>query len=341
MSNELPEGRTFILTGGNSGLGYATAMRLARQDQHNRLVLACRDAERARAAAQSVIGKSGNPNVTAMDLDLASVDSVRSFAADFTASEHPPLYALLCNAGVINLDATHYTVDGFEATFGINHLGHFLLTALLVGDVAEGGRIVFVSSGTHDPASKTLVAPPVYETAKLLASPRPSTDSTDGRGERIGIVGQRRYSTSKLCNVYCAYELAERLQRAGKRIDVNAFDPGEMPGTGFSRSFPAPLRFFAKYVNYASVPFRSGVHTPDQSARALTAILTSPDFDGITGTYFDGTRQTRSSELSYHTENRKELWSTSVALSGLTSAETILDLAYERSEGLGGVVGPW
>lgn len=322
MRKEPPGSRAFIVTGGNSGLGYATAKHIAEQDARNWIVLACRDPGKASVAVRSLVDKTGNPNIRAMGLDLASLKSVRGFAAEFEASEHPPLYALVCNAGAINLDATQYTAEGFEATFGINHLGHFLLAALLAGDLAETGRIVFVSSGTHDPAKKTLVAAPVYETARLLAHPPESP-------ERLGTVGQRRYSTSKLCNVYCAYELAERLQRAGKRVEVNAFDPGEMPGTGFSRSFPAPMRFFAKYMNYASVPFRSGVHTPGQSGRALAALATSRDFDGITGKYFEGARQARSSELSYDVQNRKDLWRTSVELSGLTRAETILSLDEE------------
>lgn len=319
MPVESSGSRTYIVTGGNSGLGYASARCIAQQDALNCVILACRDAGKARAAATALAGETGNLSIAAIDLDLGSLASVRRFAAAFRAGGHPPLAGLVCNAGVINLDATRYTSDGFEATFGVNHLGHFLLTALLSDCMADGGRIVFVSSGTHDPANRTLVAPPQYENAQLLAHP------IDG-DERINSLGQRRYSTSKLCNVYCAYEFADRFMKSGKQVLVNAFDPGEMPGTGFSRSFPAPMRFFAKYVNYASVPFRSGAHTPKQSAKALTSLLTSTDFNGITGKYFEGTREAPSSQLSYDADNRADLWRTSVELSGLTDGETTLSL---------------
>ena len=319
MAQTIENRGTFVITGGNSGLGYALAKRIAMQDQNSHIVLACRDAARATDAVRSLVEQTGNGNITAMHLDLASLESVRCFVNEFETAGNPPLQALICNAGVISLNAMHETSDGFEATFGVNHLGHFLLAALLARDVIDTGRIIFVSSGTHDPANKTLVAAPVYDNAKLLAYPPIATESGS-------TAGQRRYSTSKLCNVYCAYELAKQVQRVGKHIDVNVFDPGEMPGTGFSRGFPAPMRLFAKYVNYLSVPFRRGVHTPSQSARALAALATSPAFAGVTGKYFDGTEQKASSDLSYDVENRKDLWRTSIELSGITATETILKL---------------
>lgn len=319
MPNTSHARRTFVVTGGNSGLGYATAKHIAAQGEGNHVVLACRDAGKADDAVRSLTAATGHGNVSAMDLDLASLDSVRGFAAAFGRSGLPPLYALVCNAGVIQLDAMHHTADGFESTFGINHLGHFLLATLLAGNMAETGRIVFVASATHDPAAKTRVPAPVYQNARLLAYP-PDTN------EPVRTAGMRRYSTSKLCNIYCAYELAERLHRAGTRIDVNAFDPGEMPGTGFSRSFPAPMRLVAKYVNYAQVPFRSGVHTPSQSGRALAQLVTNPDLDAMTGRYVDATGQKRSSELSYDVDNRKDLWRTGVELSRLSPAETVVSL---------------
>ncbi len=320
MSKDVPQTRSFIITGGNSGLGYATAKHIAEQDPSNYVILACRNLTAADEAVRTLIEKTGNHNITAMLLDLASLDSVRTFAAHVTNSIHPPLYALVCNAGGINIGPIQHTEDGFESTFAINYLGHFLLAALLVGDMAPSGRIVFVSSGTHDPANKTLAAPPVYDSARALAYPPDD-------GELSLAASQRRYTTSKLCNVYCAYELADRLRREGKSINVNAFNPGEMPGTGFSRTFPGPMRIVAKYLNYASVPFRSSVHTPDQSGRALATLVTSHDYDQSTGKYFDGLTEKKSSADSYDTENRTDLWRTSVELTGLTATETILDLS--------------
>lgn len=114
-------------------------------------------------------------------------------------------------------------------TFGVNHLAHFLLANLLVDVMEENGRIVFVSSDTHDSAQKTGMPAPAYENAMFLAHPENS---------RIKLSGEQRYSTSKLCNIYCTYEFAKRIQaKTDKHITVNVFNPGMMPGTGLVRNF--------------------------------------------------------------------------------------------------------
>lgn len=312
--------RSFIITGGNSGLGYQCARNIALADENYHIILACRDAGKADQAITSLTQQTGNQNITFIELDLASLDSIRKFAAAFAGGDYPPLYGLVCNAGLIMVDGTHQTKDGFELTFGVNHLGHFLLVNLLLEQIADAGRIVFVSSGTHDPANKTIVAEPVYEKARLLAYPE-----TPDQKESILTTGQRRYSTSKLCNIYCAYELAERLQeQLDKKITVNAFDPGEMPGTGFSRSFPAPMRVLTKYLNYISVLFKPSVNTSAASGKALAQLMTDPEYRNVTGKYFEGTRQKLSSDLSYSERNQKELWDASIDLTKLKQSETII-----------------
>lgn len=315
--------KTIIITGGNSGLGYACARNMAKAHKNIHVILACRNPAKANEAVHSLIKATNNNNITALELDLSSLESVRNFVTEFSSSDYPPLYALVCNAGLIMIDKTRYTKDGFESTFGVNHLGHFLLANMLLEKMTHSGRIVFVSSGTHDPANKTIVAVPVYESARLLAYPKKM-----GQNENMLTVGQRRYSTSKLCNIYCTYELAERIQQqTDKNITVNAFDPGQMPGTGFSRTFPPLMRFFTKYINYISVLFRPNVNTPNKSGKALASLVINPGLNETTGKYFEGTREIRSSELSYNRENRKDLWKTSVELSKLNQAETILNLS--------------
>ncbi|MDP4087415.1 MAG: SDR family NAD(P)-dependent oxidoreductase [Bacillota bacterium] len=314
--------KTIIITGGNSGLGYACAKNIAKEDKNNHVILACRNAAKASEAVNSLIKETNNNNITTLELDLASLESVRDFVSNFSNLDYPPLYALVCNAGLIMVDKTYYTKDGFESTFGTNHLGHFLLANMLLGKMSDSGRIVFVSSGTHDPAKKTIVASPVYENARLLAFPKEINQD-----ESMLTVGQRRYSTSKLCNIYCAYELAERIKKqTNKNITVNAFNPGQMPGTGFSRTFPPFMRFITKHINYIATLFLPNVNTVNQSGKALAALVINPEFNGITGKYFDGTREIKSSELSYKIENRKDLWKTSVELSKLNKSETILNL---------------
>ena len=141
----------------------------------------------------------------------------------------PPLHALICNAGVQSGAKQTFTADGFESTFGVNHLGHFLLVNLLLPRLAAPARVVVVSSGTHDPALKTGVPAPAWNDPMALAKgelgPLAAKDAPTKRGQRL-------YSTSKLANVLFTYELARRLPVG---VTVNAFDPGLMPGTGLVR----------------------------------------------------------------------------------------------------------
>jgi len=314
--------RTFIITGGNSGLGYASAKHIAKADNNHHVVLACRNAAKASEAVHSLIRETNNTNITSMELELASLASVRNFVTQFIAADYPPLYSLVCNAGLIMVDKTYYTRDGFESTFGINHLGHFLLVNMLLEQMDDSGRILFVSSATHDPAQKTIVAVPVYENARLLAYPKKLNED-----EKMLTVGQRRYSTSKLCNIYCAYELAERIkQQTNKNITVNAFNPGQMPGTGFSRTFPLFIKIILKNILPVLALLRPSMITADKSGKALASLVLNLEFEGMTGKYFDGTREVQSSELSYSRENRKELWRTSVELTKISKSETILSV---------------
>lgn len=314
--------KTFVITGGNSGLGYECAKNIAMTHKDNFVILACRNASKANAAIDLLVKETNNENIAFMELDLASLDSIRNFAAKFATSDYPPLYALVCNAGLILVDKTHYTQDGFEMTFGVNDIGHFLLTTMLLDKMADNGRIVFVSSATHDPAEKTGIAEPVYENARLLAYP---TDEKQDKG--MIKLGQRRYTTSKLCNIYLAYEFAERIkQQTDKHISVNAFNPGEMAGTDFSRTFPPIVKFIMKYVLPAVRLFRQPKDSVENSGKVLATLITDTRFNGITGRYFDGMQEKNSSELSYNKENRNDLWQTSVALTKLNESETILYL---------------
>ncbi|WP_186431446.1 SDR family NAD(P)-dependent oxidoreductase [Clostridium sp. BSD9I1] len=314
--------KTIIITGGNSGLGYATAKHIAEADKNTYVVLACRNAAKAREAVSSLIKATKNNNITSLELDLASLESIRNFANKFSNSDYPPLYAIVCNAGLVMIDKTHYTKDGFEFTFGVNHLGHFLLSNLLLEKIIDSGRIVFVSSGTHDPLQKTPAPEPIYENGKLLAYPKEI-----GQKEKMFTVGTRRYSTSKLCNIYCTYELAERIrEQTNKNITVNAFDPGEMPATNFVTGAPPVLKFFKTYILPITILFRPNVNTANKSGKALASLVTNPELKETTGKYFQGTREIKSSELSYNKENRKDLWRASVELTKLSEAETILNL---------------
>ncbi|MEJ1230076.1 MAG: SDR family NAD(P)-dependent oxidoreductase [Galbitalea sp.] len=213
--------RTVIVTGGNAGLGYETAKNIALSDPAYHVVLACRSRSRGEGAAASLRSETGNPRIQAMQLDLASLASVRAFATTLSEEGLPPLFGIVCNAGIsaAGVAGTPRTEDGFEMIFGVNHLGHFLLTNLLLPAMEDHGRIVFVTSDLHNP--------PAFFPAKVRYD--------SGAAIAHGKAGMAQYCTSKLCNIYCTYEMARLIQEdTEKRITVNAFNPGAMSDTGFA-----------------------------------------------------------------------------------------------------------
>jgi NAD(P)-dependent dehydrogenase (short-subunit alcohol dehydrogenase family) len=184
-------GRTVVVTGANSGLGLVTARELARAGA--RVTLAVRDVARGEKAAATIPG-----DVVVRHLDLANLDSVRAFAAEWTG----PLDVLVNNAGIMMVPAG-LTADGFELQFGTNHLGHFALTALLLPHVTD--RVVTVSSGMHRSGS---------------------VDLADLNWQRRPYNATRAYGQSKLANLLFTLELQRRLAATGSRVRSLAAHPG-------------------------------------------------------------------------------------------------------------------
>ena len=196
------DGKTVIITGANSGIGLETAVDLAKRNA--RVILACRSVERGEKAAVEVRKRSGNDNVVFRQLDLASLDSVRKFSGKIL-EEEPRIDILINNAGVFYVTRT-LTQDGFEMQFGVNHLGHFLLTNLLLNRIKEApsARIVNVSSGA-------------YSFGRI--------DFDNLNSERsFSQWGARAYQTSKLANILFTRSLAKRLK--GTNVTVNSLHPG-------------------------------------------------------------------------------------------------------------------
>lgn len=323
--------KTVVITGGNAGLGFECARNISVSDPGWRVVLACRDLDRGERAARELNGEFGDGRVEAMVLDLASLASVRAFAgglrARISGGDLPPLRALVCNAGIQVVTGTTYTEDGFEETFGVNHLGHFLLVNLLLGDLEAPGRIVLVSSGTHDPARRTGMPPgPRWREPEMLAWPGRYPATPD---ENPGKMGRRRYTSSKLANVLAGYELSRRLETSGSGdreapVTVNLYDPGLMPGSGLARDYGAVQRLAWKYVFPALRPFVPNVNSAGASGKVLAQLVSGPRFEGVTGEYFVGREAQRSSDESYDREKAAELWEASARMVGLRPEETIL-----------------
>lgn len=319
--------RTAIVTGGNSGLGYGCVRSLLEQASDAtpwNVVLACHDPARAGKAVErlrrEVQAQGSASRVEAMRLDLASLASVRAFTAEVgrreDAGELAPLHALVCNAGVQSAGRQTFTKDGFESTFGVNHLGHFLLVNLLLPRLAAPARIVVVSSGTHDPAQKTGIPVPAWNDPAALAEGELGPVAVK---ESPVKASQRRYATSKLANVYFSHELARRLP-AG--MTVNAFDPGLMPGTGLAREAAAPLRFVWNHVLPKILPLLrrvlfANIHTPAESGAALARLVTNPALAATSGKYFEGRQEIRASSESYDEARARELWQASLTLTGM------------------------
>ena len=324
--------KTVVITGGNAGLGYECAREVAASGGEWHVILAVRSIEKGEQAARKISQETGNLGVEAVQMDLASLESVRFFAKRLASREDlPPLRAVVCNAGLQVVGGTSYTEDGFETTFGVNHLGHFLLVNLLLKHLITPARVVFVSSGTHDPKQRTGMPAPRYRGAEALAYPE-RLSALEERHEGPGKIGRRRYTTSKLCNILCAYELDRRLREedphsSGVRIAVNAFDPGAMPNTGLTRGYGPLARFLWNKGTALLAPVmgRLGVafSTPEKSGRALARLVDGNEFEGVSGRYFQIGREIRSSEESYDREKATELWKTSTFLTQLLPRETL------------------
>jgi len=298
-------------------LGFECAKAIAKSLEWH-VVIASRNAAKSAQAVEYLKTHTRNPHIQAIPLNLSSLASVREFAAALPSYNIPPLHALVCNAGVQVISHTQRTQDGFEMTFGVNHLGHFLLTLLVLPHLAAPARIVVVSSGTHDPAQKTFMPPPNYTNARDLAFP-PTDEILSGRG--IEYLGRQRYSTSKLCNVLFNYELARRLQALNKleshdAICVNAFDPGLMPGTGLAGDYPPLQKIIWAALLPLLIPFIHNVNTPSRSAQALARLILNPHLQNVTGKYFEGPKEIPSSKESYDLNKAKDLWDTSMELVG-------------------------
>jgi NAD(P)-dependent dehydrogenase (short-subunit alcohol dehydrogenase family) len=293
--------RTAIITGASSGLGLECARGLLRSDPSWHVVLPVRDARRGAEAVKQL----GAPQRCAvMQMDLASLASVRAFVEKVRAATLPPMHAIVCNAGVQVVSGAEWTEDGVEMTFGVNHLGHFALVQGLLGALAHPARITVVSSGTHDPSKHTGMPDPRYTSADDLVHPRADQPAEDGRS---------RYTTSKLCNVLFTYELDRRLGHGDQGVAVNAFDPGLMPGSGLARDYPPLQRLAWRYL-LPALRVLPGVRSTRTSGRYLAALVTETRLDGVSGEYVDGLRPIRSSADSYDREKALDLWKTSERL---------------------------
>jgi len=271
-------GRVALVTGANTGIGLVTARELAARGAH--VFIACRSAERARAALAAIAPRSGGaPAPEALALDLGDFASVRRCAQGFLA-RGLPLHLLINNAGLAS--ARGSTRSGFELAFGVNHMGHFLLTALLLEriEASAPARIVTVASKAHYRARG-------FDWNALR---RPTATRS----------GFPEYCVSKLANVLFSAELGRRL--AGSGVTTYAVHPGVV-ASDIWRRVPWPLRSLIKLAMIST----------EDGARTTLYCATAPEVDAATGLYYDTCRPRTPSGPARDPALAAELWQRSQA----------------------------
>jgi NAD(P)-dependent dehydrogenase (short-subunit alcohol dehydrogenase family) len=276
-------GKTCLVTGANRGIGRATAQGLAGRGA--RVLLVSRDAAAGAEAAGAIRSATGNQAVEALAADLASQAAIRSLASE-VLSRCPRLDVLINSAGLVTPKRT-LTVDGIETVFAVNHLAYFLLTNLLLDRLKASApsRIVNLASEAHQGQRLD------FDNLQLERGWRPV----------------KAYALAKLGNVMFTYELARRL--AGTGVTANCLHPGVIATKLLLQYLPLPA---------ISQPLtRAFAGTPEQGAETPLYLATSPDVEGVTGTYFARCKPKRSTEFSYDEAAGRRLWDESARLTGL------------------------
>jgi len=283
-------GQRAIVTGSNTGIGLETARVLALRGCQ--VVMACRDLDKAAGGRDQILSSAAGEirpeALEIMQLDLASFESVRGFAKEYLASG-APLQLLINNAGVM-IPERRVTRDGFEHHFGINHLGHFLLTNLLLDRLVESApaRVVAVSSDAMHMAGL-------------------DAELTDLNWETRSFSGWRSYGSSKLMNALFSNELQRR--SGGRGVVANSVHPG-IVATELGRDLP----WYMRLIGMAMLPV-----TKDAARGAATTVMlaTAPEFEAKGGGYYADCRPNRVARLALDEDVAARLWARSEQLTGL------------------------
>lgn len=279
-------GRTFVVTGANTGIGKETARDLARRGGH--VVLACRSEAKTRPVIDEIQAESPGAKLDFVALDLGDLTSVRACAAELLRRDQP-IHVLINNAGLASVRGQ--TKDGFELAFGTNHLGHYLLTRLLLDRIkaaaAPGSpaRIVNVSSHSHYSA----------KTIDWDAVRKPSRSVT----------GLHEYEVSKLANVLFTTELARRLP--AEQVTTYALHPGVIASDIWQRRVPRFLSALPRLFMKSTV----------DGARTSLYCATSPDLCSHSGRYYADSKEKRPSKVAGDDALARALWEKSAEWVGL------------------------
>ncbi len=284
------QGKTVVVTGANSGIGFETAATLAGMGA--RVVVTARNADKGREAAAAIGARAGRDGAAQLVVfDLGDLASVRR-GADEILDQVPRLDVLVNNAGVVLTERTE-TVDGYEATFAVNHLGPFLLTNLLLDRLRAStpARVVTVASAAHGAARRGM---------------RFDDLQSEHHYRGMGVYGR-----SKLANILFTLELARRLEGTG--VTANSLHPGTVR-TGYGADGDA--RGFLAFGIKVARPF---FLSPAKGARTSVFLASSPEVAGVSGQYFVKCRPTQPRRWARDTEAARRLWQVSEQLTGLAA----------------------
>jgi NAD(P)-dependent dehydrogenase (short-subunit alcohol dehydrogenase family) len=277
-------GKICLVTGATHGIGLVTARALAAAGAT--VLVHGRDAERGAAVAADIARSSGNSGVRFVRADFLHLDEVRELAAEL--NRLPRLDVLVNNAALMDGARRRCTAEGYDATFGVNHLAPFLLTNLLLPKLEQSS-----------PARVVVVASEAHRRAGWL-------DFGDLMNSRVGFL--RAYDRSKLANLLFMRALARRLK--GSAVSVNAAHPGFVRSQLF-RDVHGPLRLL-----FATV-LRPFMRSPREGARTSMYLATSPEVEGESGGYYRDCRRIQPSAAARCDEAAARLWSESVRLTAL------------------------
>jgi NAD(P)-dependent dehydrogenase (short-subunit alcohol dehydrogenase family) len=271
-----------MITGANSGIGKATALRLA--ELGATVVTVCRSRERGEKAMVHIKTASHADSVELLLADFTSLDSVRALAGEFR-EKHDALHVLVNNAGVARVRRS-VTVDGFETTFQVDYLSHFLLTNLLLELLKKSAptRIINVSSVSHYGGHMN------FDDLQL----------------KKGYGVMKAYSQAKLAQVLFTYELSRRLEGTG--VTANCLHPGTV-ATNIWGSAMGPFSFLGRISRLFLI-------SPEEGAETVVYLASSPKVEGVTGKYYEQNRDKKSSADSYDRALAEKLWSESERLTG-------------------------
>lgn len=280
------DGKVAIVTGANSGMGKETAISLARRG--GKVYIACRDTQKGEDALKAIKKESKSSNVHFLQLDLASIESIKEFSRKFHSMESS-LHILVNNAGVMAVPKGS-TADGFEKHLGTNHLGHFLLTSLLLDLLKQStpSRIIIISAFVHKWGS---------------------INKDDLMGE-TSYSKFKAYAQSKLANILFARELSKRL--VGTGVTVNSCHPGVVV-TGLIRQF-----FDIGMIKTVLEPvLRQFLQTSKEGAQTSIYLSVDPEVEKISGKYFGNLHEQEVSDDAKDDELACWLWKKSEELLSL------------------------